>query len=693
MAKLQETKEERNSSSTLPDELAYLITAFLPSRSTDDRSKAFLTLSAFCQGVRNSSTTQTKDGDPNTETLARAFGPLVANQLADTDENVLLSSVSFLTALFQVDWQSASSIFLQDGVLELIMDSVDLTPSKVLARGVAQLLSQAAGHKPCRSAMSPQAIKWLDFTSQKSSDTNTRAGATTALIKLSRGTALDNAEVAGDSAASVQTKIGSQKDGDLAMSMKAIVISGDDGDSTSDAVEGLAYLSVDPAIKEQLSQDTIFLKRLFNLVPGRKSSSPSPSPPTTLGFGILLIVSNLCAYRPRLTEEEAQIERLRNMAKANNASGAKSQRPSILDDDDHVKARIRRLINANVLDIFTIVAQTDTSGVRTLAAKALLSIVEDKDTRGKVLQSGSTKILMHIIKNGLPPATTIRSSPTTAPTPTLDSHVLDATQALAKLAITSSPVQVFGPNTGALYDAIRPFSLMLQGTSSTLLQRFESMMALTNLSSQGTEIATRIAQAEGLLQKVELLLLEDHNLVRRAAMELICNLIAGSDDVFEKYGGGNNPSATKSKIQIMFALSDVDDLPTRLAASGAVATLSSAPSACAAIISLQFDKHRVFRILAQLIDPSAVSSDGTDEEEERADLETHPGLVHRAIISIRNILLAVSDKMVLKKLSKEAEEAGLQQALMNFVKNEASKTDAGVLRPAVEALKIMMDKS
>ncbi|KAG6813225.1 hypothetical protein H0H92_013112 [Tricholoma furcatifolium] len=686
MAKIEDLKEtpQAHVSGSLPDELTYLITAFLPSNPADQRSKAFLTLSAFCQGVRNSPQTGSNQTDTNTETLVRAFGPPVVQRLADTDESVLLASVTFLTALFQVDWQSAASIFREDGVLESIMDSVDLAPSNDLSRSVAQLLSQAAGHKPSRGALSPQAMKWLTFTSSSSSDTNTRAGATTAIIKVSKGSALDNTEAAGDAVVDAQTSSGDRKDEDLAASMREIVISADDAASASEAVEGLAYLSVDPVIKEKLSQDTTLLKRLFTLVPNAKTSASS-NPPTTLGFGVLLIVSNLCAYRPRLTEEQSQIEKLRTMAKSSNTN-TKTPSSSPLDDDAHVKTRVRRLVNAGVLDIFTAVIRSDTVGVRSLAGKALLDIVEDKDTRGKVLQSGGAKVLVHIIKHGIPSLPSSKSSQA----PALDASILNAIQALAKLAITSSPVQVFGPNEGAMYDIIRPFSLMLQGASSTLLQRFESMMALTNLSSQSAEMATRIAKSEGLLQKVELLLLEDHTLVRRAAMELICNLIAGSDDVFERYGGGNNPSGTKSKLQIMFALSDVDDLPTRLAASGAVATLTSAPSACAAVVALQSERHRVFPILAHLIDPRAAVR---DDDEGEVDLETHPGLVHRAIVSTRNIFLGISDRVIVKKLAKEAEAAGLQQALMNFIKNEAGKADAGILRPAVEALQVIMDKS
>ncbi|KAF8078955.1 hypothetical protein FPV67DRAFT_87791 [Lyophyllum atratum] len=571
------------------------------------------------------------------------------------------------------------------------MDSVDLAPSTQLARAVAQLLSQACGHKPCRGILSSQAIQWLNFASRSSPDTNTRAGATAALIKLSKGSASDNAE-ANESLGGVEdSQLGAsrQKDEELAAAMREIVVSGEDQASTSDALEGLAYLTIDPTLKDRLSRDTAFLKRIITLIPRPTATTPveSAEPPTTLVFGILLIVSNLTAYRPRLTEEQAQIEKLRQMAKASNAS-SKIPSASALDDDESVKARVRRLVDAGLLDIFASATRTNTSGVRVLSGKVLLSIVEDKDNRGKVLQSGGAKVLMRIITH----AVSSSAEKPSDSSPTFDPAYLNAIQALAKLTITASPVQVFGPNEGTMYDAIRPFSSMLQGSSSTLLQRFESMMALTNLSSQSAEMATRIAKSEGLLNKVELLLLEDHTLIRRAAMELMCNLIAGADDVFERYGGGNNLNTAKSKLQVVLALSDVEDLQTRLAASGAAATLTSAPSACLALVALQSEKHRVFPTLARLIDPSAVHHDDSDEERDD-DTGTHPGLVHRGIICTRNILFSVSDGVLQKKLAKEAEEAGLLQALMNFVKAEGGRVDETVLRPAVEVLKVLMDKS
>ena len=72
---------------------------------------------------------------------------------------------------------------------------------------------------------------------------------------------------------------------------------------------------------------------------------------------------------------------------------------------------------------------------------------------------------------------------------------------------------------------------------------FEAMMALTNLSSVSAEAATRIARAAGLTNKVELLMLEDHTLVRRATTELVCNLISGSEDIFNRWGGDRDASS------------------------------------------------------------------------------------------------------------------------------------------------------
>ncbi|KAJ6621066.1 P-loop containing nucleoside triphosphate hydrolase protein [Mycena sp. CBHHK59/15] len=603
--------QQTPSTQLLPDELSYLITAFLPSQPGPVRSKAYLVLSAFCQGVRNSSAVKGKQPDPATETLVQVFEPVVVSRLADSEESQLMEGISFLTALFQVDWESASPIFQQDGILDFMMDSVDLTHSAGLSLLVAHLLSQACGYKPCRAIISSQTTQWLEVHSRHQSDPALRAATSIALVKLSRGRA-------GDSAENALSEVQAQDD-ELADVMKGLVIDGGHQSSIADAVEGLAYLSVDPLVKDALSLDPVFLKRFFALVPRRKSANVAAEPNTTLLYGVLLTISNLCAYRPRLTEEQTQIEKLKRMANAANKPAQEPSRSSVLDDDDNIG-------RGGVLDVFAgAVPGTESLGIRDAAGKALLSIIEDTENRGKVLQSGGAKLLTLIIKHAL---STITLPADDSKPAVLDTTYLPPIQALAKLAITSSPVQVFGPNEGAVYDAIRPFSMMLQHPAATLLQRFEALMALTNLSSQSSEAASRIAKADGLISNVELLLLEEHPLVRRASMELICNLISGCDAVFERYGGAENTGGTKSKLQVVLAMSDVADLGTRLAASGALATLTEARSACEGLVALQLERHRMLPILAQLIDPSTTPDNGDEDEEA---LESHPGLVHRGI--------------------------------------------------------------
>jgi hypothetical protein len=438
--------------------------------------------------------------------------------------------------------------------------------------------------------------------------------------------------------------------------MVDVIISGKTGLSV-DAVEGLAYLTIDPEVKDSLARNSTFLKQLFALVPTKRTPASKADSMSSLIYGVSAIICNLTCFRPRLSEEQQQIEKLKRMAKAGKESDAEKS-ISLLDGDDSVKTRIRLLIAAGVLPVFpAAIAASDSSGVRLNVGVALLSIVEEKENRGVVLQAGGAKVLQTIIKYSFH-AGSKEKKDSMAFNPSDFAPI----QALAKLAITASPLQVFGPNAGAIYDAIRPLSVLLQHPSSNLLQRFEAIMALTNLASYNTDVASRIAKADGVVSKVELLLLEDHVLVRRASVELICNLIVGSDEVFERYAGQTPSSA--SKIQILLALSDIDDTSTRLAASGALATLTVAPSTCKVLIDLQFDRHRFLPIMTQLIDPSSLPDDLKDEN----ILETNSGLINRGVVCVKNVFKSITDKNIRDRISDEGRNTGLLKGLIRVVK-------------------------
>ena len=679
-------QSQQKSWATLGSEgVSYLTQAFLSSQSADTRSKAYLVLSAACQHIRDTATPPRGrvlgESDPATEALVKLFAPPIRDRFKETDSHELATAVSFFIALFQVDWQSAALIFLEDSVFESLVDSVDLTPSKELAGETARLLAQASAHKSCRERiLSSDLQEWLERSSRQTSDIFLRSASAVALIKLSRGTVEDSKGLATTS--SEPSAPSPFNETELASLMKNLVLSGEDSSAITNAVEGLAYMSIEPQIKETLSKDADFLSHLFNLVPRPKKNqalSVLSTTNTAQIYGIAVIISKICSYRPRLSQEQEQITKLRQMANNSSSPGSKSAKPvtDLLDDDSSVRERCKRMTNAGVGDVLTgMVRVTNGKGVYISVAKAILGLVEDKENRGKLLQGGCSRALITVIRSFLPPSTT--------PATQVEEPVLIAMQALAKFAITASPLHVFGPDQGPTLDAVRPFSILLLHPSSSLLQQFEALMALTNLSSAGPEACSRIYKSEGLMNKVEFMLLDDNQLVQRASTELICNLITGSDEVFDRYGGQEDTASSKSKLQILIALSDVEDTHTRLAASGALATVASSPNACKALYSLQMERHRVLPILAQLIDPT-LENDYTAPDPTYA-----AGLLHRGVVCIRNFLASL-DNESLEALVPDAKSSGLAQGLVKVVKSNGEAQNMSILQPAAEALKKLYD--
>ncbi|TRM66231.1 armadillo-type protein [Schizophyllum amplum] len=645
-------KKLASDTALLPDEINTIVLSFASTEASETRSRGYLTLSAYCQAIRKQHKVTGKHPDPATEALASTFTPEIRSGLEETDPPPLLTALNFFTALFAVDGPVAATVLQKDGILELIMDIVDLNTSPEMGIAVAHLLAQAAGDKQCRTLLAGSCREWIEGQFRTAKDPGLKAAAAVTLVKLTKGGALDAAEAApGGLGATVTEDPGIVDEEDLASAMRSMLLeSGDRSTALADEVEVLAYLSSNPSVKDMLSRDDKFLRKLFALVPQRKKLR-TPEADTTLIFGVVAIAGQLCAYKPRLTEEQAQMEKLRTMARAK--QGKEQDTSSALDEDEEVKARVRRLVAAGVLDVFPAALSLSSSrGMQVNIARALLCIIEDKENRGKVLQSGGGKVLMTLIKQ-----TTSTENGKARQTSELDPPDLEAIQALAKLAITASPVQVFGPNEGTMIDVIRPFSALLQHNNANLLQRFEALMALTNLASQSPELAARVSTSEGLLNKLEMLLLQDHALVRRAAVELLCNLVAGSDSVYERY-------QTKSRLHVLLALSDVEDLPTRLASAGALATLTASPSASQ-------EKHNVSRILARLIDPTALEPSVT-EEEAVAPEQTDPGLVHRGVVIVRNLLLHCGSPDLQKAMVKEVKAVNLHVALIDLLKAQQS---------------------
>lgn len=118
---------------------------------------------------------------------------------------------------------------------------------------------------------------------------------------------------------------------------------------------------------------------------------------------------------------------------------------------------------------------------------------------------------------------------------------------------------------------IRPLLNQLHA-DCTALENFESMMALCNLAAMNETVRQRILK-EGGLQKVEVYLMEEHLLLCRAAAQVVCNLVV-SEDVVKVHEKEND------RVKFLALLCQEEDEETAMAASGALACLTSSSEIC-----------------------------------------------------------------------------------------------------------------
>lgn len=227
------------------------------------------------------------------------------------------------------------------------------------------------------------------------------------------------------------------------------------------------------------------------------------------------------------------------------------------------------LFEAGVIPMLVTHSQHGSIASLGVAVTIVSSLARTSTIRGKMAQQGGIKLLLHAYS--VFPEDNISARRTT-------SH------ALARILISTNPTHVFGgSNPLPLISAIRPVLLLLEDDSTTehrdLLPTFESLLALTNLASTDDEARNPIIRLAW--PKIENLMLENNKLITRAAVELICNLAQAPEGVAKFADGGKQAS---KRMHILLALTDADDLATRKAAGGAIASLTEWDSAVSAII-------------------------------------------------------------------------------------------------------------
>lgn len=308
------------------------------------------------------------------------------------------------------------------------------------------------------------------------------------------------------------------------------------------AVEGLAFLSLDAEVKEALVSKERVLKILCS-VP--KSGEKS------LLYGLSTIFVNLTNSYDK-PERNLELEELGKYA------GENVPKEHELDGDHYVKKRVSCLLKVGIVPALLDLATVESDAIHEQVSRVFLALVEQNTNRGTVIQQGGVKLLLPLTSNN-----TVKGK-------------LIAAQALAKIAITSDPKLSF-PGQRSL-EVVRPLVQLLKSEQG--LQQFESLMALTNLASTCDDVRHRIIK-EGGIPLAESLMFEEHELIRRASTEFLCNMVQ-MPQVHERFLCDDI-----ERVKLWTLFSGEDDFELARAAAGGLAQLTHDPRICTKVMEVK----------------------------------------------------------------------------------------------------------
>jgi hypothetical protein len=491
------------------------------------------------------------------DTAGGLISKFVQHRAKKGQANELIIAFSAAAAIFPVAVTAAATLFLTEGFVGTLVPLVETKKSLKLEQATLELISAACVDKNCRDAVNKHCREWLEELVAESQDKKRANLAALVLVKLGE-------ELPSTDGPQIVTP-GKVDQSDLIASFKSMVIGGDMS-SKQDSIEGLAYASLQPKVREDLSKSPKFIKRLIGTM-------SEPSVPSNILFGGLTIFVNITTYLPIQSEDDKRMAQLKAYANVQ-----KAPPPSDLLKDPAVTTRCKRLLDANIVPLIVHVCKKGSPTILTQSSSILLSLSKDPKSRGSMAQQGAIKLLVQTWEQV---ASTAESS-TTGTTPYPPTASPTTAQALSRLLISINPAHIFNaalPSTSA----IRPLVSQLSRTedSTWQLHAFEALLALTNLASLDLATQDRILAAAFDIV-VDDLLLNNHTMIRRAATELLCNLMASPTCI----AAFADPDAARQtqRLHLLLAMTDVDDTPTRSAAGGALAMLLSVEVAVAALL-------------------------------------------------------------------------------------------------------------
>ncbi|KAG8231774.1 hypothetical protein J437_LFUL010749 [Ladona fulva] len=412
----------------------------------------------------------------------KAVEEFVTDKLKSPDLESKVRVTVALTSLLLGPLDVGNTILARDGMIEMILvmaNSDDLLQQKV----ACECIIAGASKKDKVKTIIDQGVHILKKLYQ-SKDDSIRVRALVGLCKLGSSGGTD---------ASIRPFAEGSTSKLAEACRKFLVSAKKDADIRRWAAEGLSYLTLDADVKEKLVEDKPAINALIEL--GKTGNR-------TCVYGVVTTLVNLVNAYDKKEAPAPELVRLAEFAKHH------IPQEHELDDPDFVAKRVEVLGKAGVTTALVALSHTESAPCKELICRVFNALCNQEDLRGAVVAQGGAKAL-------LPMALT------TDPHENTENGRRHASQALARIGITIDPAVAYPGQRSA--EVVRPL-LNLLHLDYTALENFEALMALCNLAGLNETVRMRIVKEQGL-QKIETYMYEDHVMLRRAATQVMTNLM------------------------------------------------------------------------------------------------------------------------------------------------------------------------
>ncbi|XP_049627446.1 protein unc-45 homolog B isoform X1 [Suncus etruscus] len=393
------------------------------------------------------------------------------------------------------------------------------------------------------------------------------------------------------------------------------------------AVEGLAYLTLDADVKDDFVQDIPALQAMFELAKVHTTDK-------TILYSVATTLVN-CTNSYDVKEVIPELVQLAKFSKQH----VPEEHPK--DKKDFIDIRVKRLLKAGVISALACMVKADsailTDQTKELLARVFLALCDNPKDRGTIVAQGGGKALIPLALEGT------------------DVGKVKAAHGLAKIAAVSNPDIAFPEER--VYEVVRPLVSLLD-TQRDGLQNYEALLGLTNLSGRSEKLRQKIFK-EKALPDIENYMFENHDQLRQAATECMCNMVVNKE-VQERFLADGN-----DRLKLVVLLCGEDDDKVQNAAAGALAMLTAAHK------KLCFKMTEVTTQWLEIL--------------QRLCLHDRLSVQHRGLVIAYNLLAADTE------LAKKLVESELLEILTIVGKQEPDEKRAVVVQTARECLIKCMD--